>query len=237
MNILLIASTEEEIKETIEYLEESWEKKSFWEYTNGEHSIITLVSGIGIMYSMYALTCHPAIKEIDLILNPGIGAALSRTLDLGRVYLIEQEGFGDIGLEESDGTFHDIHDLNWHKRNKLPFERGIIRPKKLINPTYLPRASALTVNKIPGTFDGQENFERKFHADILSLDGAGIFFIARMLDKDVLSIKVTNRYVEPWLKQIPHQEGCIKQLNMRTIDIIEALVKPEETDTVSKLFR
>ncbi len=237
MHILLLSATEEEIKDTLAYLDEEWEKKSFWEYQKGDLTITTLVSGIGPMYAMYSVTCHPSIKEIDFILNPGIGAALSRTLDLGVVYAIEQEGFGDVGLEESDGTFHNIHQLGWHDRNKHPFERGIIRPKKLTNPTYLPRASALTVNKIPGTYDAIEHFSKSAHADILSTDGAYIYFAAKMMNINVFSYKVTSRYVEPWLKQIPHHEGCVEQLNMRTIDILKELLKTDKNEESTMLFR
>jgi len=237
MNILLIAATEDEISDTLDYLEKNWEKKSFWEYEKGDFKVTTVVSGIGMMYTMYALSCHPSIQDIDLIINPGIGAALSRTLDLGRVYVIEQDGFGDIGLEESDGTFHDIHDLGWHNRGDHPFERGIIRPKKFMNPTFLPRATALTVNKIPGTFESIEFFDKKFHADVLSLDGAGVFFLAKMLDKNVISLRVASRYVEPWLKQIPHTEGSVKRLNMRTIDVLESMTQETKEEPNSRLFR
>lgn len=237
MNILLASSTAEEIQGTIDYLEKEWDKKSFWTYEKGEHTITTLVSGIGMMYTVYALCCQPEMNEIDLILNPGIGAALSRTIDLGRVYVVEHEGFGDIGLEESDGTFHDLHDLGWHKRSKRPFERGVIRPKKFLNPTYLPRATAITVNKIPGNFDAIEHFDRKFHADLVSLDGAGVFFVGSMFDKNVLSLKVATRYVEPWLKEVPHFEGSVAQLNMRTIDVIKNLIAPEQEESNSRLFR
>ena len=237
MKILLLAATEDEIADTLTYLERDWEKKSFWEYSKGDVSVTTVVSGIGMMYTMYALTCHPAIQDIDLIINPGIGAALSRTLDLGKVYIVEHEGFADIGLEESDGTFHDIHDLGWHNRSDHPFERGIIKPKKLINPTFLPRATALTVNKIPGTYEAIEFFEKKFHGDIVSLDGAGVFFVARMLNKDVISLRVASRYVEPWLKQIPHQDGSVKRLNMRTIDLLESLSAGEKDESSTRLYR
>lgn len=237
MNLLLLASTEEEIQGTLDYLDEEWEKKSFWEYEKDGSTITTLVSGIGPMYAMYALVGHPSIQEMDLILNPGIGAALSRTLDLGRVYSIEHEVFGDIGMEESDGTFHNMHDLGWHNRNQHPFERGMIKPKEFLNPTYLPRATGITVNKIPGTYDAIENFERKAHGDIVSLDGAAIFFAAKMLNINVLSLKVASRYVEPWLKQVPHFEGSVKQLNMRTIDVIKKLIKSDNEEPSARLFR
>ena len=237
MNILLLASTEEEIQGTLDYLESEWDKKSFWEYEKDSTTITTVVSGLGPMYAMYALTCHPSIKETDLILNPGIGAALSRTIDLGRVYAIEQEAFGDIGMEDSDGNFHSMHDLGWHNRNQHPFERGIIKPKNFHNPTYLPRATGMTVNKLPGTYEALENFERKAHADIISLDGATIYFVAKMLNINVLSIKVASRYVEPWLKVVPHFEGSVDQLNMRTIDVLKELIKTDKEDPSPRLIR
>ena len=231
MNILLVASSQLEIKDSLDYLEKNWEKKSFWEYKKGDTTLTSLVTGVGSMLSAFSIARFPNIGEIDYVVNPGRGVAMSRTLDLGRVYLIENEGIADLGLEESDGTFNNLHDLHWYDSDKHPFKRGKIHPKKLHNPTFLPRCSGLTVNKMPGTYDNIEYFEKKYHSDMLSFEGAGIMYAARMLELELIQYKVVVRYVEPWQKAIPNTPESIHQLNMRTIDILEKLSE-EKADTL-----
>jgi len=225
MKLLLISSTTEEIASTIEFLEAHWEKKSFWEYTYNGHSITTLITGIGSMFASFAMARFPNISEYDYIINPGISAAHSRIIDLGRVYLINEEGFADIGLEEADGSFSDMHDLQWIDANKSPFLKGKIKPKKIHNPTFLPTCSSMTVNKIPGMYDNIEHFQHKYHVDMLSLDGGAIMYTCIMLDLELIQFAVASRYVEPWQKETGDVEFALNQLNMRAIDIIKALVK------------
>ncbi len=223
MKILLVASTTEEIATTIDYLEQHWDKKNFWEFTKGEHSITTLITGIGSVYVSFALARMKEIDQYDFIVNPGIGVANSRIIDLNRVYLVTEEGFADIGLEEADGTFSNQHDLMWIDANKYPFLKSKLKPKKIHNPTYLPTCSSVTVNKVPGTYDNIEVFQKKHHVDMLSLDGAAVMYSCIMLDIELIQFMVSTRYVEPWQKETGEVELALNQLNMRAIDILKEL--------------
>ncbi|MDA9774069.1 hypothetical protein N9B82_03850 [Saprospiraceae bacterium] len=225
MKILLLASTTEEISKTIDFLETNWEKKNFWEFTKGEHSITTLITGIGTPFVTFAMARMQNISEFDYIVNPGISVALSRVVDLGRVYLITEEGFADIGLEESDGSFSNMHDLEWMNPNKYPFLKSKLKMKSVHNPTYLPTCTSLTVNTIPGTYDNIENFEKKYHVDMLTVDGGAVMYTCKMLDLDLIQFCVASRHVEPWQKETGDFVFALDQLNMRTIDILKALVK------------
>lgn len=225
MKLLLLASTEEEIGPTLSYLEENWEKKSFFEYKYGSVSVYPLISGMGGIFSALSIARYPEISEIDYIINPGLGAGVSRTLDLGRVYLLEEERFGDIGLEETDGSFNDLHDLKWQDPNKYPFLKGKLYPKTLINPTFLPTSSGITVNKIPGTSNNIDAFTKKYHSDIITMDGAAIMYTCRMLDIEIISYRVISRYVEPWQINVQKLGDHIDQLHIRTKDILEHYVR------------
>lgn len=225
MNILLAASFTEEIAETLEYLEKNWTKKTFFEYTKGDVSVITLSMGAGSTNAAFAIARQEAVGEFDYVVNPGVAIAISRTLDINRVYLLEQDCFGDIGLEEADGSFSDQHDLNWVDPNSFPYLKGFIKPKKLYNPTFLPRCSGITVNRVPGTLSNISAFEKKYHHDIMTLDGAGILYACRMLQLESIQYRVTTRFLEPWQKEMGDIEKALEQLNMRTIDILEKLVQ------------
>lgn len=225
MNLILAASFTEEIAETIDYLNKNWEKESFFEYTKGNVKVIPLSMGAGSMNAAFALARQQNIGESNYVINPGVGIAVSRTLDLNRVYLLETDCFGDLGLEEADGSFSDQHDLGWVDPNTFPFLKGILHPKKLVNPTYLPKCSGITVNRVPGTLSNIDNFERKYHYDMMTLDGAGILYACRMLQLESIQYRVTTRFLEPWQKEPGDFEKALQQLNMRTIDILESFVK------------
>lgn len=243
MKILLCAAFTEEIMITLDYLEENWEKESFFEYSKDGVHIFTLITGAGSLNAGFALSRHNEIKEIKYLINPGIGAALSRTLDLSRVYIIESDGFGDIGLEESDGTFQDQHDLNWVKKDSFPYNKSRITPKKFINPTFLPKCTGLTLNKIPGTLHNIEYLERKYHYDMITLDAGAIMYACRMFDMESISYRVATRYVEPWQKETGDIEKALVQLNMRTIDLLKSFIaekkaasKIDDSNQLSSLF-
>lgn len=227
MKILLVASTTEEISNTLDYLEKNWEKKNFWEFTKEEHSITTLITGIGSVFASFAFSRMHNIDSFDYIVNPGITAAHSRIIDLNRVYLVKEEGFADIGLEEADGTFNNQHDLKWIDSNKYPFLKSKLKTKKLHNPTFLPTCSSITVNSIPGTYDNIEHFQKKYHVDMLSLDGGAIMYCCIMLDVELIQFCVATRYVEPWQKETGDVELALNQLNMRTIDLLNELIKKD----------
>ena len=113
------------------------------------------------MHAAFAVARQQDVEEYDMVVNPGVAAALSRTMDLNRVYLIEKDRIGDLGLERSNGDFQDLHDLRWVDPNQYPYFKSALVPKKLHNPTFLPTSSAITVNKLPGHYLSIENFERK----------------------------------------------------------------------------
>ncbi len=236
MRILLVASMTEEIGKTLDYLKENWEKENFFTYRKGEHSITHLVTGIGSMHASFAVARQQDIEEYDILVNPGVAAALSRTMDLNRVYLIEKDRIGDLGLERSNGDFQDLHDLQWVDPNQYPYFKSALVPKKLHNPTFLPTCSAITVNKLPGHYLSIENFERKYHVDIVSLDAGAVLYASRMLQLETIQFRVVTKYIEAGDKQNGDIEQALNQLSMRTIDVLEALVKPENKEDNNSLM-
>lgn len=229
MRILLVASMTEEIGKTLDYLEENWERENFFTYVKGDHSVTHLITGIGSMHVAFAMAKQPDIGKFDMVVNPGVGAALSRTLDLNKVYLIQEDRLGDLGLERSDGSFQDMHDLQWVDPNQYPYFKSALKPKKMVNPTFLPTCSGVTVNKLPGYYLAIENFERKYHVDLVTMDNVAVLYACRMLQLQSIHYRVVTKYVESADRDHGDIELALNQLSMRTIDILEALIKPENS--------
>jgi hypothetical protein len=223
MKILLVSSTTETIQETLDKLDKSWEKISFSEYGKENARVFPLVSGYGPTFLTYALSRFKGIENIDYVIYAGIAAATTRILELGQTVNVGRDIFADMGIEESDGTFNDMFDLKFHPLIKYPFFKGEIFNEDIINPTKLRVVKSISVNKIPGTYEGIEELEKKYHADIISTNGAAFAYACRMLDVKYFQIRSVYRYLEPTTIRDREKEYALKNLNSQIWKLIDHL--------------
>ena len=172
MKILLVASSTEEIQATLDFLDQNWEKISFSEYANKETRIFPLVTGYASIFMPYALAKFSDIKNIDFVVLAGLAASTTRIVELGETVNVGRDIFGDIGIEESNGEFEDMFDLKLHDKTRFPFFKGEIFNEEIINPLKQKVVKAISVNRIPGTFEAIEALNKKYHAEIVSTNGS-----------------------------------------------------------------
>ena len=87
MQLLLCASTEFEIKPTIDFLRKENIK-----------NIDILITGVGMMATTYSLIKAISHKKPDFILQAGVAGCLDEKLPLTKSVLIENENIGDLGV-------------------------------------------------------------------------------------------------------------------------------------------
>ena len=215
--VFLFAATEFEILPSIEHLEKNFQKKSFFEYTQGELSIYPIITGVGSMLTSLAMSRTKNLHEADLIINVGVAGSYNTNLNLGDVVEVVEDRFADLGVEEADGSFTDVFEMDLMNPNQFPFEKGIIKNESQTN---YQRVSAITVNKVHGTAKSIERIKAKYHPEIESMEGAAFFYTAKIMDIKCLQIRAISNYVEPRNKDNWDLKIAIDSLNAALINIM-----------------
>ncbi len=227
MHLLLVSATPFEIAPIKAYLEKHFEKKAELHFTKENLKVSILITGVGIAYTSFFLGKVFSKYSFDFAINVGVAGAFHKNLKIGDIVNVHTERFADLGVEEADGQFTDIHQLDLIQPNKFPFQNG-----KLINPTvkdfdFLPKATGLTVNKVHGFEKSINAIKRKYSEDIESMEGAA-FFLGCLLEKiPFLEIRAISNYVEPRNKENWNLPLAIDHLGLIITDILESLELPE----------
>ncbi|MDC0231546.1 futalosine hydrolase [Aureispira] len=222
MKVLFVSATEFEILPLLDYLTDNFKNKDNVRFFSKELDIHILVTGVGVVHTTYALTTFIAQKPIDLVINLGIAGAFNRNFNLGQVFQVVRDQFADLGVEESDGTFSDVFDLELLDRNELPYINS-----KLYSPNsdnkFLPQATAITVNTVHGTNQNISKSQNKYSTDLETMEGAAFFYCCLMQQVNCIQIRAVSNYVEPRNKENWDIPLAIENLNAVAIQMIEEL--------------
>lgn len=212
MKILLVASTAFEIGPTLEFLEKNAEKKSFFEFEFNGHIIYPLVTGVGSVMMSFNLARFNNIHDMDLVVNMGVAGVFDQKLELGDVIEVEKDRFADLGVEELDGSFTDIHELELLPADQFPFEKGWLIPKTT-DFFNISKNTAITVNKVQGNELSIKRISNKYRADIESMEGAAFHYACKMMDLKHVQIRAISNFIEPRDKNRWKLDLAINNLN------------------------
>lgn len=216
--VFLFAATEFEILPTIKYLEENFQKKSFFEYASGELSVFPVITGIGSMLTSLAMSRTSNIKDADLLINAGVAGSYNLELNIGDVVEVIEDRFGDLGVEEADGSFTDVFEMDLMNGNQYPFENGLIKNDSQTN---YQKVSGLTVNKVHGSQSGIDKIKQKYQPEIETMEGAAFLYTAKIMDIKCIQIRAISNYVEPRNKDNWNLNLAIDSLNKALIGIMK----------------
>ncbi|MBK8564226.1 MAG: hypothetical protein IPN76_13035 [Saprospiraceae bacterium] len=143
MKILITSATPFEVAPLRQHLNEKFWPHSESLFQKEELEVSLLVTGIGMTLTALNLGSLFAKQRFDLAINAGIaGAYPASGLAIGEVVQVTSERFADLGVEEADGRFVDVHELGLVDANASPFTNG-----ELVNPTmgfdFLPKSKWL----------------------------------------------------------------------------------------------
>ncbi|MFZ4543153.1 MAG: futalosine hydrolase [Saprospiraceae bacterium] len=182
MKILLVAATEFEI---LPFLD-----KSIWP------NLHILITGVGQMQTAFHTGLALQKETFDLAINAGICGSFRKDWELGKVVHIISESFGDLGIEEADGSFKDMFEMGFLERNNRPFQDAKLTNENAAGFVFLERAHGLTVNKVHGFQPSIDKIRKTYPADIENMEGAGFFYACKLLDVRFLEIRSISNYVE-----------------------------------------
>lgn len=220
MKILFVSATPFEIGPLRQHLQEHFWPHSETHFQKEELEVKLLVAGIGMTLTAFNLGGLFAKQRFDLAVNVGIAGAFNRSLKIGDVVNVTSERFADLGVEEADGRFTDVHELGLVDVNAAPFSEGELL-KTDAGFDFLPKAKGLTVNKVHGFQPSIDALRSKYEADVESMEGAAFFLACLLAGQPFLQIRSISNYVEPRNREAWDLPKAIGNLNEVLIEMLE----------------
>ncbi|MDZ4682424.1 MAG: futalosine hydrolase [Saprospiraceae bacterium] len=226
MNILIVAATPFEVAPLIQWLEKEHTQTGPLRYRYNQSEVSVLITGVGMPLTAYALGKVLPGGKFDLALNAGIAGAFKRNWAIGDVVQVVSERFGDLGVEEADGRFIDVHELNLIEPGQYPFQGGHLLNNAAGAFDFLPKAQGLSVNRVHGSASSIEQAMAAFDADVESMEGAAFFYACLMEQVPFLEIRSISNYVAPRNRDNWNIPLAIDQLNAVVVEVLEVLCQP-----------
>jgi futalosine hydrolase len=209
MPILLCAATEFEIEPTIEFIREK-----------NRTDITVLITGVGLTAATYQLTKAVCIQKPQLILQAGIAGCLNDQLALAKVVGIKNEMIGDQGVEEN-GKFNSLFDLKLIERNTFPWMNGkLCNNHEILLQAGLPIVNSVTINEISTSNERIQYYKNHLGADIESMEGAALHYVALLENIPFLQIRSLSNFVGERDKNKWEMNKAISRLNLELQKII-----------------
>jgi len=224
MNILIVSATTFEIAPLLQYLDKNAEKLSFYDYKLNGNVVYPMVTGVGALNTSFGLSRYKDIEKTDVAINVGLAGSYYTSLNLGEVVEDVADRFGDLGVEENDGSFTDVYDLGLTNQNMFPYESGWIKNTKPKFETNTQKVKGITVNKVHGSAESIARITSKYAADVESMEGAGFLYACRMMDVHMHQFRAISNYVEPRNKDNWEIEKAIDNLNEHLIRLLNGEV-------------
>ncbi|MEP7197756.1 MAG: futalosine hydrolase [Saprospiraceae bacterium] len=223
MKIILLAATSLEIQAVLNFLDQNGNQINLTEYTYKKHSVHPLISGVGSPLTAFALGRYLHLNNMDLLLHVGICGSYQSNAILGEVIEVSKERWADMGAEDQNNNLIDVFELGLCNANQFPFSEGWIENVNNKINTKLRTVSGLTVNKTSGNSSTIEKLKSKYSAEVESMEGAAVFYSARMRYIPFLSIRAISNIVEPRNKDNWKIQLAVQNLNQYIISFLEKL--------------
>lgn len=223
MKILIMAATISEIKLLKNYLDDTFSYDSEGFYYLGPHSSIhILITGVGVMHTAFALSHKASLQSFDFAINLGVCGSFDMKIALGTVVEVVKDRLGDLGVEEANGQFLDVFDINLENKDSFPYQDGwISRTENNFLPTGLIPYNGITVHKVTGTAESIIAIQKKYNADVESMEGVAFFYTCAKLTIPCIQVRAISNYVEPRNRAAWKMEEAIHNLNLFAIEYLK----------------
>jgi futalosine hydrolase len=221
MNILLVSSTELEVKPILDATDKITALSAFLyqgAYTN--HTLSVLITGIGMTNTAMRLSAALAQNHYDIVIQTGIAGSYTRNHQIGTVLEIVQENYADLGAESRKGQFLDLEILGFpsftDKDNKLYFNTF----QNPVPSTFdVSKVVSNTVNLCSGTLNTIKKRLVYFPAEVENMEGAAFFQTCIFYGQRFYAFRAVSNYVETrntaqWSIPLAVQNVCEFILNV-----------------------
>lgn len=165
----------------------------------GQHgaalTVAYLVTGVGPVHAGVLLTESILAQRPDLILNLGVAGALDASLRLGEVVHVVREEWGDLGVEERDGTFTDVQQLRLLDPEEPPYSGGYLAVPD--GTPFARQVTGVTVSTVHGSAAGIAALRGRTDAQVETMEGGAIFLVALRQNLPCVQLRAISNYVAP----------------------------------------
>ena len=206
MQILLIAATAPEIEP----------------FTAANSQIDVLITGVGIPSTIYHLQKSIQQFDYDCIIQAGIAGCFANDIELGKVVLVQQDSFADLGIEEK-GIYNPIFKTAFAGKDEFPFTDGwLVNSNETFLNTRLQKVKAITINKVSDSELQKQQFINTFNADIESMEGAALHYVCLQEGIPFIQIRSISNHVGERNKTKWKIKEAIENLNAELQILINA---------------
>jgi futalosine hydrolase len=218
MRILFVAATEAEIGKLIADLrfadydcDQGTHISCELRDAYARHDISTLITGVGMVATAYALGKHFATNQYDLVINLGIAGIFDRSIALGEVVEVVEDRFSELGAED-DEAFLTIEQLG--------FGESVFRSAYSLPGTPgIKKVSAITVNTVHGNDVNIQKLMSHISPQLESMEGAAFFYACNQTGIPCIQIRAVSNYVEKRNRDAWQIGLAIKNLNTFAADL------------------
>ncbi len=207
MQILLVAATATEIEP----------------FMTANTRVDVLITGVGVPSTIFHLLKRIHQVDYDLIIQAGIAGTFKNDLALGNVVLINEDCFADLGIEEKE-IFTPVFHTQFADKDEFPFTDGrLMNLDTNLKYADLPKAKAITVNKVSDSELQKQQFVQTFNADIETMEGAALHYVCLQEQIPFLQIRSISNQVGEREKAKWKMKEAIENLNKELAILINKL--------------
>lgn len=181
----------------------------------------TLITGVGMAATTYALTKHLQHNSYDFVIQAGVAGSFDTELPLGEVVQLVSDRYGDMGAEDHEDSL-DLFDMGLTDANEFPFSDGSLRVPESDYDKHiqLRKVSGITVNTVSGS---EKTIARRkqYGCELESMEGAAFHLVCLQERVPFVQIRSISNYVTPRDKSSWKMKEAIIKLNDWLIAFIE----------------
>jgi len=179
MKVLLVSATEFEIAS----------------YFKQKDTIDILLTGVGMPIALYHLQKKITENRYNLVIQVGLAGAFTTKFELGETVFVNQDTFGDLGIEEKE-RFTPIFETDLFNKNEFPFENGwLVNKNKILQQSTLEVVKAVTINKVTDKGSIKQQLIDSFNPDIETMEGAALHYVCLHQNIPFIQLRAISNYV------------------------------------------
>ena len=222
MEVLIVVATLPEIAPLLDHLSTHWIESPTGTYTHGNCTVRTLITGIGMHRTAYALGKEFSKHHPDLCINAGIAGAFPGKAEIGEVLHVTSEILSDIGAESEDGVLVAPEAMGLLE--DISSVDGLVN-QNAAEYAFLRTARGVTVNTVHGTTASISTIINRYDPDVETMEGGAFFYCCLKENIPFIEVRAISNIIEPRNKERWDIPLAIQRLNEQLIEIVSFFVE------------